>query len=177
MPQAGAVRRGIQDAVTAEIIDPKPQDIATQPAQMPADVASDPVMSEIWAWICPPVNAYTMADVPLIRELVTWHATYMQAAAEMTDPDGGMRPISDAGSIETADGQTIPLLRKHPAVDVMKAASAEIRALSNELALSPMARSRLGLNESSTLKNLSAVDTAKLFRAPDAKYRLTGGGK
>lgn len=174
MPDANAVRRGVTDAIVPEIVDDA-QPPAEQPkVAKPPEIMADPVLSEIWDWVCPPVNHYSAADIPLIKELVLWHATFTQAAAEMRAQDGGVNVLADAGELVTADGRTVKLLRKHPAIDVMKSASAEIRALSNELALSPMARSRLGLNESSTLKNLSALDTAKMFRAPDAKYKLPG---
>ena len=52
----------------------------------------------------------------------------------------------------------------------MKEASAEIRALSDMLGLSPLARSRIGLMDAATVK--TAADTASMFRTIDAAYGL-----
>ena len=46
---------------------------------MPEDIALDPVQSEIWAWLCPPVNNFSEQDIPTLRLLTYWHAVAEQA--------------------------------------------------------------------------------------------------
>ncbi len=71
---------------------------------------------------------------------------------------------------ELTDGKAVPLVRKNPALQVLKEASAEIRALSDMLGLSPLARSRIGLMDATTVK--TAADTAAMFRSIDDAYAI-----
>lgn len=107
---------------------------------------------EIWSWICPPVNTFGEQDVPILRELVIWHAVFRQCEATVALGDG---------RIDVYDRQ---------AISTMKQASAEIRALSDMLGLSPLARSRIGLMDATTVK--TAADTAAMFAAIDEAYGL-----
>lgn len=134
---------------------------------MPADVASDPLQADIWAWIAPPTNTFTEQDLPVLRLLVHWHAVAAQAQAEMKGEDGS---VAIFGKVLTEDGDKMV---KSPAVQVLKTASAEIRALSDMLGLSPLARSRIGLLNATTVK--TAADTAAMFKSIDAAYALPEG--
>lgn len=137
---------------------------------MPADIAANPVLSEIWGWVCPPVNTFSEQDVPTIRELVTWHAVFKQCEAVLIQEDGRVNVFDKIGvkPFTTPDGREVPLVRKNPALSIMKEASAEIRALSDMLGLSPLARSRIGLMDATTVK--TAADTAAMFAAIDDAY-------
>ncbi len=165
-PQDGAIRRGLSDSYALA----KPDEI--RGVVMPPDIMEDPVQSEIWAWVAPPVNNFTEQDIPNLRLLVYWHAVAAQAQQALHSEDGSIRIFDKIGvkPFKTPDGREIPLVRKNPALQIMKEASAEIRALSDMLGLSPLARSRIGLMDAATVK--TAADTAAMFRSIDAAYEL-----
>ena len=162
-PKQDAMRRGLKPGAIV------PADERLGVA-MPPDIREDPVQSEIWAWIAPPVNAFTEQDVPNLRLLVFWHATAAQAQQALRSADGKVNIFDKIGvkPFKTPDGREIPLVRKNPALQVLKEASAEIRALSDMLGLSPLARSRIGLMEATTVK--TAADTAAMFAVIDDAY-------
>lgn len=165
-PQQGAIRRGVSDSYALA----KSEEI--RGVTMPPDIMADPVQSEIWAWVAPPVNNFTDQDLPNLRLLVYWHAVAAQARQALHSEDGTVRIFDKIGvkPFKTEDGRSIPLVRKNPALQIMKEASAEIRALSDMLGLSPLARSRIGLMDAATVK--TAADTAAMFRSIDAAYEL-----
>lgn len=165
-PDQNAVRRGLSDSYAMQ----KPEE--RRGVLMPEDIAQDPVQSEIWAWIAPPVNGFAEQDVPNLRLLCYWHAVAAQAQQAMHSEDGSVRIFDKIGvkPFKTQDGREIPLVRKNPALQIMKEASGEIRALSDMLGLSPLARSRIGLMNATTVK--TAADTAAMFRSIDAAYEL-----
>lgn len=160
-PQHDAKRRKQTDAFTGTAIAPSDPD--ARGVQMPADIAADPVQSELWRWIAPPVNNFTEQDLPNLRLLVYWHAVAAQAQSEMAGGGG----IAVFGKVTTENGEKTV---KSPAVQVLKTASTEIRALSDMLGLSPLARSRIGLINATTVK--TAADTAAMFQSIDAAYGL-----
>ena len=139
---------------------------------MPRDIAQDPVQSEIWAWLAPPVNSFTEQDIPTLRLLTYWHAVAAQAEQAIHSEDGRIRIFDKIGvkPFKTPDGREVPLVRKSPALTILKEASSEIRALSDMLGLSPLARSRIGLMDATATK--TAADTAAMFRTIDAAYEL-----
>ena len=165
-PKDNAIRRGLRDMYMQA--GPDGHDGVT----MPDDIAADPVQSEIWAWIAPPVNRFSEQDMPALRLLCYWHAVALQAQQAMASDDGTVRIFDRVGTkpFRTPDGREIPLVRTNPALTVLKEASAEIRALSDQLGLSPLARSRIGLMDASTRK--TAADTAAMFKSIDAAYEL-----
>lgn len=143
---------------------------------MPQEVASDPVQSKIWEWICPPTNNFTQQDIPSLMALCFWHATFLQAKQSISSAggDGTIEIYDKIGEkpFTGKDGEPLPLVKKHPAITIMKEASSEIRALSDQLGLSPLARSRIGLMDAATVK--TAADTAAMFRSIDAAYCIDG---
>lgn len=167
-PQDGAIRRGLKDRYgLAE---------ERRGVAMPPEVASDLVQSEIWSLIAPPVNNFTEADIPTLKLLVYWHALAAQVQQDMAGPYGTIRALEQIGEKEGEDGEPgAPVTRKHPGVAVLKTCSTEIRALSDQLGLSPLARSRIGLMDAVTVK--TAADTAAMFQSIDAAYAkyLPGG--
>lgn len=164
-PKHNAIRRGLSDSYG----------LAAQESAgvvMPADIAEDPVQSEIWAWIAPPVNSFTEQDIPTLRLLTYWHAVAHQAEQAIHSEDGKIAIFDKIGvkPFKTPDGREVPLVRKSPALTILKEASSEIRALSDMLGLSPLARSRIGLMDATATK--TAADTAAMFRSIDAAYEL-----
>ena len=150
-PDAMAVRRGLSQL---------PRQETQRGIAMPDDIASDPVRSKIWSWVCPEVNTFAPQDVPIVRELVTWHAVFLQCEKEVMNENGSSNLIVPVGS--SGKGATSPYLSQ------MKTASSEIRALSEMLGLSPLARSRIGLMDATTVK--TAADTAAMFAAIEDAY-------
>lgn len=170
-PDQNAVRRGVRDSYQLASVH------ETRGVVMPDDVAADPVQSEIWSWIAPDVNNFSEQDIPNLRLLVYWHAVAAQAQDMMRNPtgNGSVAILERIGTkpYTAADGREVPLLRKNPALAVLKEASSEIRALSDMLGLSPLARSRIGLLNASTVK--TAAETAAMFATIDAAYELPEG--
>ena len=165
-PKHNAIRRGLSDSYGLAVRE------GSSGVLMPQDIAEDPVQSEIWAWLAPPVNSLTEQDIPTLRLLTYWHAVAQQAE-QAIHSDGGKIAIFDKIGVKpfkTADGREVPLVRKNPALTILKEASSEIRALSDMLGLSPLARSRTGLMDATATK--TAADTAAMFRSIDAAYEL-----
>lgn len=165
-PKHNAIRRGLSDSYGLAV-----QDGGTG-VLMPRDIAQDPVQSEIWAWLAPPVNSFTEQDIPTLRLLTYWHAVARQAEQAIHSEDGKIAIFDKIGvkPFKNADGREIPLVRKNPALTILKEASSEIRALSDMLGLSPLARSRIGLMDATSTK--TAADTAAMFKSIDAAYEL-----
>lgn len=162
-PKQNATRRGFSDSYGLA----KAESVGVT---MPADIAADPVQSDIWAWLCPPVNNFSSQDVPSLRLLTYWHAVAAQAQQAIHSNDGRINIFDKIGvkPYKTEDGREVPLVRKNPALTILKEASSEIRALSDMLGLSPLARSRIGLMDATTVK--TAADTASMFKSIDAAY-------
>lgn len=164
-PKQNAIRRGLSDSYGLA----KSESVGVP---MPADIQADPVQSEIWAWLAPPVNSFTAQDVPTLRLLTYWHAVAAQAEQAIHSENGQINIFDKIGvkPYKTQDGREVPLVRKNPALTILKEASSEIRALSDMLGLSPLARSRIGLLNATTVK--TAADTAAMFKSIDAAYEL-----
>lgn len=110
---------------------------------MPGDIALDPVQSEIWRELAPDGNnRFTEQDVPALRLLCYWHAVARQAQEAIARGDGRISIFDRVGTkpYKAPDGKSVPLMRKNPALSVLKEASAEIRALSDQLGVSPRFR-------------------------------------
>lgn len=165
-PKHDAIRRGLSDSYGLAVRE------GSSGVLMPQDIAQDPVQSEIWAWLAPPVNSFAEQDIPTLRLLTYWHAVARQAEQAIHSEDGKIAIFDKIGvkPFKTADGREVPLVRKNPALTILKEASSEIRALSDMLGLSPLARSRIGLMDATATK--TAADTAAMFRSIDAAYEL-----
>lgn len=165
-PKHNAIRRGLSDSYGLAVRE------GSSGVLMPQDIAEDPVQSEIWAWLAPPVNSFTEQDIPTLRLLTYWHAVARQAEQAIHSEDGKIAIFDKIGvkPFKTKDGNEIPLVRKNPALTILKEASVEIRALSDMLGLSPLARSRIGLMDATATK--TAADTAAMFKSIDAAYEL-----
>lgn len=112
---------------------------------MPDDIAADPVQSGIWTALAPDGNRFAEQDVPNLRLLCFWHAVAQEAQRQMSK--GGKLGLFDPISVKpfTQDnGKPLFMVRKSPALAVLKEATAEIRLLSDVLGATPSARSRMG---------------------------------
>lgn len=113
--------------------------------QMPGDVAADPALRSVWESVVQAGSGFSEQDVPALRLLCFWHAVAAEAQAQMSE--GGGLALFDPVSVKPFpgdDGEPALMVRKAPALSVLKEASAEIRLLSDALGVTPSARSRIG---------------------------------
>lgn len=109
--------------------------------EMPQEVASDPVQAAIWEQLTAR-RTFAQEDAPTLALLCYWHAVANQAREAM-DLGGNEIEILDATAykpIRGKGGKRLKMMRKNPALTVLKEASTEIRALSDQLGLSKSAR-------------------------------------
>lgn len=109
--------------------------------EMPQEVASDPVQAAIWEQLTAR-RTYAQEDAPTLALLCYWHAVANQAREAMA-LGGNEIEILDATAykpIRGKGGKRLKMMRKNPALTVLKEASTEIRALSDQLGLSKSAR-------------------------------------
>lgn len=144
----------------------------------PEDIAADPVQGPIWALIAPEGNSFADGDVPALRHLCFWHAVARQAEQSMLRGDGQISIFDKVGvkPFSGPDGRKLGMYRKTPALTVLKEASAEIRAYSDMLGISPSARARIGVPqqpavESDRERTLSVVLGAREERERKAAAR------
>lgn len=109
--------------------------------EMPQEVASDPVQAAVWGQLTSR-RTFAQEDAPTLALLCYWHAVANQAREAMALGDNEIE-ILDATAykpIRGKGGKRLKMMRKNPALTVLKEASAEIRALSDQLGLSKSAR-------------------------------------
>lgn len=109
--------------------------------EMPQEVASDPVQAAIWEQLTAR-RTFAQEDAPTLALLCYWHAVANQAREAMAI-GGNKIEILDATAykpIRGKGGKRLKMMRKNPALTVLKEASTEIRALSDQLGLSKSAR-------------------------------------
>lgn len=109
--------------------------------EMPQEVASDPVQAAIWEQLTAR-RTFAQEDAPVLALLCYWHAVANQAREAMAI-GGNEIEILDATAykpIRGKGGKRLKMMRKNPALTVLKEASTEIRALSDQLGLSKSAR-------------------------------------
>lgn len=109
--------------------------------EMPKEVASDPVQAAVWGQLTAR-RTFAQEDAPTLALLCYWHAVANQAREAMA-LGGNEIEILDATAykpIRGKGGKRLKMMRKNPALTVLKEASTEIRALSDQLGLSKSAR-------------------------------------
>lgn len=109
--------------------------------EMPKEVASDPVQAAVWGQLTAR-RTFAQEDAPTLALLCYWHAVANQAREAMA-LGGNEIEILDATAykpIRGKGGKRLKMMRKNPALTVLKEASTEIRALSDQLGLSKAAR-------------------------------------
>ncbi len=110
----------------------------TQP-EMPPEVADNEFMAETWRRLTA-AHAFTEADAPNLALLCFWHAVAKSAEDAMTKGTG-VKVLDRVGykPIKAKNGRFAYLEKPHPAVTVLKQATAEIRALNDTLGISKRA--------------------------------------
>lgn len=148
-PKADAIRRMHTSAVIVE----------HAPLAMPEEVASNELMRECWEWTVGGASHFTEADVPMLSLLVQWWAVARQCSANLASADGGV-----GTKIDTMMGP-----RQDPDVRTLQLATNQIRQLSSELGVGPLARTRMGLMKMATA-SMAADLPAKVFKMLDEHY-------
>lgn len=145
-------------------------------AAIPEDIAADGTMAGIWAELVPDSNRFTEQDVPALRLLCFWHAVAMEAQRQMSH--NGKLAIFDPIAVKPftdASGKAPFMVRKSPALTVLKEATAEVRALSDALGLTPAARSRMGAEERPKRDGAKAEFLTLMFSDRAEKERKAAG--
>ncbi len=101
--------------------------------EMPADIAADEYQAEVWRSVTAS-GRFGEEDAPNIALLCFWHAVARAAKAAMTQGKS-VKVLDQVGykPIKAKNGKYAYLERPHPAVTVLKQATAEIRALNESL--------------------------------------------
>lgn len=104
--------------------------------EMPESVASDDYQSQIWASVTAS-GRFSDEDVPNLALLCYWHAV-AKAAEDAMSKGKSVKVLDPVGykPIKAKNGRHAIMERPHPAVSVLKQATAEIRALNELLGLS-----------------------------------------
>lgn len=104
--------------------------------EMPESVASDDYQAQIWASVTAS-GRFTAEDAPNIALLCYWHAV-AKSAEDAMSKGKSVKVLDPVGykSIKAKNGRHAIMERAHPAVSVLKQATAEIRALNELLGLS-----------------------------------------
>lgn len=131
----------------------------------PEQVEASPLLLKYWEIITSDSTArqFTQADAPTIALLCYWHGIAEQCAVNLNTDDG--RVIT-----RLEDNEGLDRVR-HPDIMTMKQASAEIRSLSAELGISPLARARIGLMDAATQSTQADIQD-KIQRIMAAQGRL-----
>lgn len=104
--------------------------------KMPESVASDDYQSQIWASVTAS-GRFSDEDAPNLALLCYWHAV-AKAAEDAMSRGKSVKVLDPVGykPIKAKNGRHAIMERPHPAVSVLKQATAEIRALNELLGLS-----------------------------------------
>lgn len=104
--------------------------------EMPQDVASDARMAETWRMLTA-ARDFTETDAPNLALLCFWHAVAKSAEDAMTRGKS-VKVLDPVGykPMKAKNGRRAIMERPHPAVTVLKQATAEIRALNDTLGIS-----------------------------------------
>jgi len=124
---------------------------------IPDQVLANPLMLECWEWTVGN-GSFTEADIPQLTMLAYWWAVARQCMANL-DTGAGV-----ATQVETINGP-----RQDPDIRTLQLATNQMRQLSSELGVSPLARQRMGLMKAATM-TLAADLPARVFRMLDEHY-------
>lgn len=107
--------------------------------EMPQEVAKDAYMAETWRRLTA-AHAFTETDAPNLALLCFWHAVAKSAEDSMSKGKS-IKVLDRVGykPIKAKNGRYEYLEKPHPAVTVLKQATAEIRALNDTLGISKKA--------------------------------------
>ncbi len=104
--------------------------------EMPADIAADEYQAEVWRSVTAS-GRFTGEDAPNIALLCFWHSVARAAEDAMTKGKS-VKVLDQVGykPMKAKNGRRAIMERPHPAVTVLKQATAEIRALNDTLGIS-----------------------------------------
>ena len=131
----------------------------------PNDISADPALSEIWDSAAAS-GRFTDEDIPALRMLCQWSRVYAQCVADITRSDGtiGLTSFDCNGN-----------QRAMPQLTVMKQASSEIRALNDQLGISPKYRAVPPSAPVEQPKSANATLLKMVFADREAKERKAVG--
>lgn len=150
-PKADAVARN-HHTTAAVVVDP-------HALQMPDDISGNELMRECWEWTVSSSTQFTQADVPMITLLVQWWAVARQCTENLAGANGGV-----VTQIDTPMGP-----RQDPDIRTLQLATNQVRQLSAELGIGPLARTRMGLMKVATA-SMAADLPQKVFKMLDEHY-------
>lgn len=107
------------------------------PISKPKKIADDPELEALWSQLTDGANL-SERDVPALGLLCLWYSIAAAAEAEIEGADGRLEVLDAIATkpFKGDDGEPVPMYRKAPALSVLKEASSEIRALSEQLGIS-----------------------------------------
>jgi phage terminase small subunit len=124
---------------------------------MPPEVADSELMRECWEWTVDGASHFTEADIPMLTLLVHWWAVARQCSANLGSASGGV-----VTKVDTPMGP-----RQDPDIRTLQLATNQVRQLSSELGVGPLARTRMGLMKIATA-SMAADLPDKIFRMLDS---------
>lgn len=151
---AGRGRRPKSDAIARAHQQPAVTYIEPGDMVVPEVVAANPLMLECWEWTVGN-GRFTEADTPQLVMLAYWWAVARQCMANLGTQTGVVTKI------ETVSGP-----RQDPDIRTLQLATNQMRQLSSELGVSPLARQRMGLMQAATM-TLAADLPERVFRMLD----------
>lgn len=104
--------------------------------EMPQDIANDEYQAAIWRDLTAS-GAFKEADAPNLALLCFWHSVAKAAEDAMTKGKS-IKVLDQVGykPMKAKNGRRAIMERPHPAITVLKQATAEIRALNDTLGIS-----------------------------------------
>jgi len=148
-PKADAIRRA-HHSTPAVYVDSLP---------MPDEVADNELMRECWEWTVSSASHFSEQHIPQLVALAYWWAVARQCMANLASATGGV-----VTKVDTPMGP-----RQDPDVRTMQTATTQIRQLSAELGIGPLAQTRMGLMKVATA-SLAADLPQKVFQMLDEHY-------
>lgn len=147
-PKADAIRRAHQSQAV----------IRGHSLPMPDLIAENALMRECWEWTANATH-FSEEHIPQLIALTYWWAVARQCMANLNTLSGGVTT-----KVDTPMGP-----RQDPDVRTMQTATTQIRQLSAELGIGPLAQKRMGLMQVATA-SMAADLSQKVFRMLDEHY-------
>lgn len=141
--------------------------------EMPESVSSDEYQAQVWRSVTES-GRFAPEDVPNLALLCYWHAV-AKAAEEAMSRGKSVKVLDQVGykPMKAKNGRRAIMERPHPAVTVLKQATAEIRALNDTLGLSrraalPQAQQARPQSEGAKVLSLMFADRDRKAKAASA---------
>lgn len=125
--------------------------------EMPPIVAENEIMRECWEWTVGDSTRFSQDHIPMLTSLVWWWAVARQCMANVQMP----------GQIIVTQIQTPNGLKQEPDLKTLREATNQIRQLSAELGIGPLAQTRMGLMRVATATMATELP-ARIFKMIDS---------